>query len=311
MVKRARRILRRALMTVLWRVADRLGHDVLERSYYSPIVDAAALPTELWSQPRVTPGLTVDVEAQLAFLERDLAPHLTEFDPPRERSDAGGFYLHNGYYGPVDAQVLYAIIRHVKPARMIELGSGFSTLVALAAHQANVAEGKPCDYRIFDPYVGDHSQVPSSDLVLVRRMEATSVALSEFAALEAGDIVFIDTTHTVKPAGDVNYLLLEVLPILRPGVIVHVHDVFLPWEYPRHWIVGLRRHWTEQYLLQALLCCNPCFELLFCSHAAARAAPERLRTTVPSFNPASLELTAASTDAFTPAAFWLRRTDEL
>ncbi len=295
-----------ALMKLL---AEGLGYDVLQRSYYSPVVDPAALPSDLWSRPRPTPGLEIDVEAQLEFLEQELAQHLHEFAPALHGDPAATrFYLQNGYYGPVDAEVLYGMVRRWKPKRMIELGSGFSSLVTLAALGANEREAAPSEYRIFDPFAGDHAPMEDPDLARVSRVPATAVSLDEFRALSAGDILFVDTTHTVKPAGDVNYLLLEVLPVLSPGVIVHVHDIFLPWEYPRLWIEHLRRHWAEQYLLQALLSDNVRFEIIFASHAVARAEPDRLRRTIPSFDPSSLELTTSSGAAFSPGAFWLRRT---
>jgi len=295
--------------TIAW-AARRLGYDILEHGYHSPIVDPATLPSDLWSKPRPTPGVEIDVLAQLDFLERDLLPYLHEFRPPvAARGPRSGFYLVNGFYGPVDAQILHAMIRHVKPRRLVELGSGFSTLVAMGAAKLNDREAHPVDHRIFDPYAGDHMEMSAVELERVRRIPATQVSLEEFRTLEAGDVLFVDTTHTIKPAGEVNYVVLEVLPMLQPGVIIHVHDVFLPWEYPRYWIEDLRRHWTEQYLLQAMLSCNPRFEVLFASHAVARSAPERLRASIPSFDPAALELSASSVDPFTPGAFWLRRTE--
>jgi hypothetical protein len=127
---------------------------------------------------------------------------------------------------------------------------------------------------------------------------ATDIALEEFAALDAGDVLFVDTTHTVKTGGDVNYLVLEALPALSPGVLVHFHDIFLPWEYPRLWLEK-ELYWAEQYLLQAFLAFNPRFEVLFAAHHLSRAAPDRLARTVPSFRPGKW-----------PGAFWLRVTGD-
>ena len=121
--------------------------------------------------------------------------------------------------------------------------------------------------------------------------------LSEFEALEAGDVLFCDTTHTVKLGSEVNYLILEVLPRLAPGVLVHFHDVFLPWEYPRKWPLQSRWYWSEQYLLQAFLAFNPAFEILFASQLATRAEPERVAALIPGFVPGSS----------VPASFWIKR----
>jgi predicted O-methyltransferase YrrM len=253
-----RRRLRRALIRGLERVMARTGFDVLEHDYYSPLLRPGALPAEHWRRPRDTPGVDLDPGRQLQYLEETLAPYVREFHPPLHADgDRPGFFLRNDYYGPVDAEVLYATIRSLKPGRMLELGSGFSTLVSLQAHRANAREGHKTAYRIFDPYAGDHIRMDAAELAIIERLPATEVPLAEFASLEGGDLLFIDTTHTVRAAGEVNYLVLEVLPRLRPGVVVHVHDVFLPWEYPRFWMEGLRRQWAEQYLLQAFLACNP------------------------------------------------------
>jgi Methyltransferase domain len=298
---------KRALGAILRRAAPILGYDVLERGYYSPIVDVRGLPAGLWAGPKSTPGLDLDPRRQIEFLERAIAPYIDEFSPPFEpNGSAGGFYLNNGYYGPVDAEVLYGMIRYAKPNRIVELGSGYSTLVILAAQRANEREGHTAGYRIFDPYPGDHLAVNAAELSMIEPVSATEVPLSEFDALEAGDVLFVDTTHTVKIACDVNYTLLEVLPRLRVGVIVHIHDIFLPWEYPRYWIQRLRRHWSEQYLLQAFLAFNQQYEILFGSHAVARAEPDRLERAIRSFTREAVEPSAQ--DPFPPpAAFWIRR----
>ncbi len=300
---------REALVAAMTWVLGRLGHDVLRRSYYSPVVDLGLLTPRLWSEPRSTPGLEIDVDAQLAFLEQHLHPYLHEFHPPVHEQGRPGFYLANGFYGSVDAEILYGMIRHFKPRRLVELGSGYSTLVTREAARLNDLDGQPIDHRVFDPYAGDHTHMSPTELARIARLPATQVPLDEFLALEAGDVLFVDTTHTVKLAGDVNYVVLEVLPMLRPGVIVHMHDIFLPWEYPRYWIEDLRRLWTQQYLLQAMLSCNTRFRVLFASHAVGRAAPERLRKSIPSFEPSTVEPTEAAASAFTAGAFWLERTD--
>ncbi len=112
-----------------------------------------------------------------------------------------------------------------------------------------------------------------------------------------GDILFVDTTHTVKIGSDVNFIVLDVLPRLAPGVIVHFHDIFLPFEYPRRWFETDGYLWAEQYLLQAFLAFNTAFEVLVPAQALARDQAERLRRVVPRMDPAA-----------SPGAFWLQRT---
>ena len=108
------------------------------------------------------------------------------------------------------------------------------------------------------------------------------IDLEFFSQLESGDVLFIDSSHTVKIGGDVNYLFLEVLPRLKPGVIVHVHDIFLPFEYRRDWVMEEFRFWTEQYLLQAFLTFNSEFEVLMANSYLAHGYLEDLKAAFPS-----------------------------
>jgi hypothetical protein len=288
---------RNRLRKVLKRPARRLGIDLVEHTFYSPIPDVDSLPDSLWAGPRPHPGIDLRTESQLRYLEQDLAPHVPEFNPPRESTGADGFFLDNGAYESVDAEVLYATIRHWKPPRVLEVGSGFSTLVSARAAVANAADGHPCRLVACDPYPRDFLTRPVDGLAEMRPQLATDIPVDEFAALDDGDVLFVDTTHTVKMGGDVNYLILEALPALAPGVIVHFHDIFLPWEYPRAWVEEMEFYWAEQYLLQAFLAFNRGFEILLAAHHLSRSEPERLGRVVPSFRP-----------GVAPGAFWLRVT---
>jgi hypothetical protein len=305
---RMRGRLRDLVRALLRRLASAAGCDLVVRTYYSPIPDVSALPTDLWSSPREVPGVSIDVEAQLAFFEAELLPYLTEFDPPVSPEDShGGYYLGNPFYGPVDAHALYCMIRHYKPARVMELGSGYSTRIIAQALARNRADGSLGEHQVFDPYMGDHG-IATSGSDTVRSIPATEIPIDEFLALAEDDVLFVDTTHTVRVGGDVNRLLLEAIPRLSPGVVIHIHDVFLPWEYPKIWLTTFRRFWTEQYLLQALLCENACLSVLFGCHACARSAPDRFGEWIASFDPASLSPPADATDLVSPSGFWMRRT---
>ena len=134
-------------------------------------------------------------------------------------------------------------MRSARPRLVIEVGSGFSTLVLDQAARRNAEDGAPARLVTIDPYPSPLIARLETELHPVR---GTEVPLSEFEALEAGDILFCDTTHTVKLGSEVNYLILEVLPRLAPGVLVHFHDVFLPWEYPRKWPLRSRWYWSER-----------------------------------------------------------------
>ena len=166
----------------------------------------------------------------------------------------------------------------MRPARVIELGSGYSTLLINLACRRNGDDGITTVHQAFDPYPREHIVGPGLPAPAASSRSRPPTCRSElFAELRAGDILFVDTTHVVRLAGDVNFVVLDVLPRLQEGVIVHFHDIFLPWEYPRPWLTEMRYYWTEQYLLQAFLAYNREFEVLVPAQALAREFPERLR----------------------------------
>jgi hypothetical protein len=137
------------------------------------------------------------------------------------------------------------------------------------------------------------------DRVTVRPLRANEIPADDFAALGSGDVLFIDTTHTLRPANDVLFLLLEAVPALAPGVIVHVHDVFRPYEYPRELLDTFGAYWQEHWLLQALLVQNDRFEVLAANHALFRDRLPALRELVPTLDGVD----------HAPSGFWFRRTE--
>ena len=286
---------------VLKRLLRWAGFDLVKRHFYSPVPDLANLPDAFWSRRSRLGGVTFDAEAQLRWIEDELAPHIAEFDPPRHQLPGEtGFYLDNGTYGPVDAELLYGLIRHSNPRRVVEIGSGFSSLVIGAALEANRGGGAESSYEIIDPWPGSASYDMGGEEALrrvgdVRKVSVTDLSVDEFRTLGENDILFVDATHTVKIGGDVNRIVLDILPTLAPGVLVHFHDVFLPWEYPREWVERKEWYWAEQYLLQAFLAFNDSFEVLLAAHFLAREHNDRLARSIPSA-PGSF-----------PLALWARR----
>jgi methyltransferase family protein len=288
----------RAGATRVFRRAGRtLGYDTVPRNYYSPIPILEDVPERVWYEPNPMRGVDFDITRQADFLERELGRYVGEFSAPaRDTGRPGEYYFENSFFGPVDAEVLYAMIRRFKPRRIVELGAGFSTLVAASAVRVNHREGHQTDYKAYDPYP---SRVPAAGVPGLSSLEplpATAVAVDELERLQENDILFVDTTHTVKVGSDVNYVVLEILPALAPGVIVHFHDVFLPYEYAREWVEKQDRYWAEQYLLQAFLAFNSAYEVLFGSYAVRRQLPERLGPLIASFG-----------DDTWPLSLWLRR----
>jgi len=267
-----------AAFRMLRRGASRVGLHIVPKSFYSAIPDVATLPPGTFERRSPLAGVRLDLDAQLAWAREHLAEPMREFTPPEAPT-----------YGPVDSIVLYGMLRALRPARVIELGSGASTHVTAAALRAN-GEG---ELEVFDPYPGDGVD----GIARLHRARAQDVPAATFEALRSGDVLFVDTTHTVKIGSDVNHIVLDVLPRLAPGVVVHFHDIFLPYEYPRRWLEDFGLYWAEQYLLQAFLACNADFEVLLAVTALARDRSE-----------AFAELLPATVTRRAGAAFWLRRT---
>jgi hypothetical protein len=271
---------------------------VVPRSYYSPIPEPSEIGPEVWERRSELRGIVFDAAEQIAFAERELAAAVREFEAPLEPSGTPGeFHLHNAYYESVDAEIAYAMVRRFKPARVLELGSGHSTLVLAEACERNAGEGSPVEYVACNPYPFA-GVVPEGlpGLTEHRRESAQEVDEARLRALGDGDILFVDTSHVVKIGGDVNRVVLDLMPILAPGVIVHFHDIWMPWEYHRVLVDDMQMSWSEQYLLQAFLIGNAGWRVLFAAQAVARDHGDRLQALVPSYTGENF-----------PSSFWLRR----
>jgi hypothetical protein len=273
-------------------------YDIVERNFYSPVPNLDLLPEDIWERRSRLGGVDLRTEQAIELIEGELAPFIAEMDVAIDGpAPPGTFFLRNENYESVDAELLYAFVRARKPRRVVELGSGFTTLLIGEAARRNLAEGATIEHLAFDPFpraqiLGEQPPPPT----VFEPLPATEVPLNRLEELEAGDILFVDTTHTVKLGSDVNHIILDVLPALAPGVLVHFHDIFLPFEYPRVWFEKMDYFWAEQYLLQAFLAFNDSFEVVIPAGAVAREHAERLDAVVPSFTPGRR-----------PGAFWLTR----
>lgn len=242
------------------RVLTRIGVLPVRKHYYEPFVDETLLRRPLDADRRL-PGIDWNVDEQLALLRTfRYADELGEF--ATRRTDDAAFYIYNTQFGPGDAEYLYQMIRSKRPNLVIEIGSGNSTLIARAALARNHAEDGGADaprHICIEPY-----EAPWLDRVGVTmvRERVEDVDPSLFQGLSADDLLFIDSSHMIRPQGDVVTEYLEILPSLKPGVIVHVHDIFSPKEYPRRWVLEMMRLWNEQYLLEAFLTHNGDWKVL-------------------------------------------------
>ena len=258
----------------LW---ERHGFHVTPVHFYQPIPDTRSLPEALWDRPSELVGIDMNDTTQLDLLRNQFPRFRHEYDrfPAEPTGEPGRFHFNNGLFDGTDALVAYCMIRHFQPRLIIEVGSGFSSLAAAEA----IARNKNSALICIEPFPLDFLRQGFPGLHSLIEKSVEDIGLEFFSQLESGDILFIDSSHTVKIGGDVNYLFLEVLPRLKPGVIVHVHDIFLPFEYRRDWVMDELRFWTEQYLLQAFLSFNSEFEVLMANAYLAHRWMGELKAT--------------------------------
>lgn len=231
-------------------VLVRIGVLPLRRHYYDPYVDAGMLDHSL-DRPRELPGIDMREAQQLLLLSR-----MVLGDEARQLGEPSGqgrdYYFGNGSFESGDAEFLYQFIRLTKPRRVVEIGSGFSTLVVQRALRANRQDDPATvvSHTCIEPF-----EMPWLESLGVRiiRSRVESVPMALFDELESGDLLFVDSSHVIRPQGDVLHEYLQVLPRLKAGVYVHIHDIFLPRDYPREWVLERMWLWNEQYLVEAML----------------------------------------------------------
>lgn len=245
---------RRYWLPMLARFSDRVGLHLRDSHYYEATYREADLPAVTTGE-RSLPAVDLNEAGQLALLERfDFAEELRAI-PAIKPSDTEYGYSAR-MYGPGDAELTYNMIRLFKPRRIVEIGSGDSTLISRLAIARNRADnpGDDCRQICIEPY--EKPWLESIDIEL-HRARVEDIALDLFDRLEANDILLIDSSHVIRPWGDVLREFHEIVPRLKPGVLVHVHDIYTPRDYPERYLRQQRRGWTEQYLLEAYLAYNP------------------------------------------------------
>ena len=285
------------------RLCMKLGCLPVPVHFYQPIPDIKELEqAKVWDRRSDLAGIDFNIDRQL-----ELLGHLGEnygsecMWPAKPTGEAGNFYTENQSFSFGCAAATHCIIRRHQPARVIEIGSGNSSLIISAALERNgIDNARGYDYTIIDPYPkGQLQHVKTPHQVIDKKVQA--IDTQTFTALESGDILFIDSSHCVRIGGDVNFLFLEVLPRLKPGVLVHIHDIPLPDEYPKVYVTNprFRVFWTEAYLLQAFLACNDHFEVMLAMSYIMREYPDRFQQAFGGCDPTKHRLSSSS--------FWIRR----
>lgn len=237
--------------------------------FYSPIVAVDEIKkreNEIWNQKSDNKinGINLETEKQIQLVKN----FKIWYDqlPFSENTTKGlRYFFNNEYYSYTDGIMLYAMMREFKPKRIIEIGSGFSSAVMLDTN--DLFFDSKIQLTFIDPYADRLFSLISEEdqkSATVIQTDVQEIPLTLFENLEAGDILFIDSTHVVKTGSDVNYILFSILPVLKSGVILHFHDIFYPFEYPKEWVFkGF--NWNESYVLKAFLMYNTAFEILLFS----------------------------------------------
>jgi hypothetical protein len=296
-----KRSMKAAAGALLELAAPRLGYTAIPDNQVSPIPALQRPGHPDWGYRYPSHSIDIDLDSQLSLLTQSLANYIHEFS---EAVRDLRFTLWNDLYQAGDAETLYALVRFLKPQRILEIGSGHSTVVTAAACEANAREGSDTDFVAVDP----EPRRPLDSLPGLRRHEpidCRTLPYSRFEELESGDVLFIDTNHVVKRGSEVNWLVLEALPLIRPGVWVHFHDIFLPYDYP-FWMYWLQIP-TEQYLLQALLM-DSCWQVRLALAALFVDRHDQVTRLIPSLRekvPGKPEV-----ETWYPSSFWISRSDK-
>jgi hypothetical protein len=254
----------------------------IRNHYYEPQFDNRT-PKLDFSQDRSLPGINWNISGQLEFLERFVfSPELVNI--PKDKPAPLKFHFNNAMFKSGDAEYWYQLIRTIKPRKIFEVGSGNSTLMAMNALAQNQVDDPSykCEHICIEPY--EMPWLEESDVSVVRS-KVEDVELSFFSKLEENDILFIDSSHIIRPEGDVLFEYLELLPSLKKGVIVHIHDIFSPKNYLKQWLQDDVTFWNEQYLLEAFLTHNSTWKIVGALNYLHHNHYEKLKMIAPYLTP--------------------------
>ncbi len=252
----------------------------IRRHYYEPLFHPGDLHSQL-DRPRKlyinwNDDLQLDLLSMFKYQEEIIEIY-------RQKKSKYEFSFENNSFGPGDADYFYSFIRQKKPRKIIEIGSGNSTLLARLAIAKNKAEDPLycCRHVCIEPYEFKWLETLPDIEVIRTRVELVDKEI--FGGLASGDLLFIDSSHIIRPQGDVLSEILEILPALSPGVYIHFHDVFSPSDYPEEWVLGCLWYWNEQYLLEALLTGSNMFQVVGALNYLKAKYPSELSRSLPVF----------------------------
>ncbi len=265
--------------------------------YYQPIPRYETLPDSIFTEAQTLPGIQLDRDRFSATLKH-LSEKSAEAQWPDKAGALGQYYTNNDNFGFSSAALLHTMIRTHNTRKVIEIGGGFSSLISLHALRLNHGDNFRFDCVEPYPWLWLEETLRTQSCARLLKQPVERLDPDRLADLAKNDILFIDSSHCVRLASDVNFLFLQVIPRLKPGVIVHIHDIYIPYEYPRVHFHGRQKlFWNEQYLLQALLTDNPKLEVILPGFFVQKDMETEFAAAFPAYDPVKHRRTSS---------FWMR-----
>ena len=276
----------------------RIGVLPIIDQYYQPLINPKKYLKKSLRSDRVLKGIDFNHSEQLDLI-KSFKYNDELLKIPIDYVNENVYYYNNNWYNAGDSEFFYNIVRHYKPKRIIEVGSGYSTLMAIEAIKANKIENESyrCKHICIEPFERDW--LSKLDVELVRQ-KVEEIDIDLFKQLEPNDILFIDSSHMIRPQGDVLYEILEMLPVVNSGVLIHIHDIFSPKDYLNEWIEG-HLLWNEQYLLEAFLMFNKDYRVI----GALNYLTHQYFSEFTSKSPTFLKQNTPENIIYEPRAFWI------
>lgn len=246
--------------------------------YYSPIPNVSELNPEIFEKVFDDTGIDWNISGQLEFVNKTMLKYLKEYTPD-----------HNEGLSLVDAFILYVMVREIKPAVMIEVGSGESTMISLKALEKNLEEGVVSMFYAIEPFPKNYLRsitAPGFKLI------DTKLEDVEINFITQADLLFIDSSHVAKIGSDVNYEILEIVPKLKKGAVVHWHDIMLPTNYWKDWTYEGTKFWNESYLLHAFMLFNDTYQVCWASRYMQLSHSDTMKQIMPFFLPKNQRCTS-------------------
>lgn len=270
----------------LFRSLEKKGFHLVPNHFYFPVPDTSKIKPEIFTKKLDLTHLEIDEIGQKKLLEEFASQYKDEYSKFKinDPDNSSSFSINNGRFASVDVEILYCMVRKSKPANIIEIGSGISTLVIAEAISKNKIENSDysCNLICIDPFPPDYLS-DISDISQIVDKNVEDIPLSFFSVLQENDILFIDSSHTIKIYNDVCFEYLELVPSLNKGVVIHIHDILLPFVYSEEWLRS-KLFWNEQFLLYSFLSFNKNFKILWAGNYVHTYFPELLHQAFPSYS---------------------------